>query len=148
MKKKDTKKRDRKRKTDMLESNFAETKYPRFCELIGNTPLIDITAMAEPNIHGVNVKVLGKAEFMNPGLSHKDRVISHIISKAEKAGKITPNSGNTLLAGSSGNTGASLAMIGAMRGYNVVIITNAKCSTEKMDTIKMYGAKLILAEEG
>jgi len=132
----------------MSESIFAESKYPRYRDLIGNTPLIDITSMAEPNQHGVPVKVLGKAEFMNPGLSHKDRIISNILDKAEKAGKITPNSGSTLLAASSGNTGASLAMIGAMRGYNVVVITNAKCSTEKQDAIKMYGAKLLLAQAG
>jgi cystathionine beta-synthase len=104
--------------------------------------------MAEKNEHGVQVKVLGKAEFMNPGLSHKDRIITNIIDKAEKAGKIAPNMGNTLLAASSGNTGASLAMVGAMRGYKVVVITNAKCSTEKQDAIKMYGAKLLLAPAG
>ena len=102
--------------------------------------------MAEKNEHGVQVKVLGKAEFMNPGLSHKDRIITNIIDKAEKAGKIAP--GHTLCAASSGNTGASLAMIGAMRGYHIVVITNAKCSTEKCDAIKMYGAKLLIAPEG
>ena len=113
--------------------------------MVGNTPLVDLTAMAEPNKHGVSVKVLGKAEFLNPGLSHKDRIISHILDKAEKAGHIKPKSGNVLVAASSGNTGASLSMIGAMRGYKVVIITNDKCSIEKQDAIKMYGAKLLLA---
>jgi len=92
------------------------------------------------------VRVLGKAEFMNPGLSHKDRIITNIIDKAEKAGKI--KAGDTLVAASSGNTGASLAMIGAMRGYKVVVITNAKYSTEKQAAIQMYGAKLLLAPEG
>lgn len=93
--------------------------------------MIDLTPMAEPNKHGVSVRVLGKAEFMNPGLSHKDRIITHILNKAEQAGKIKPNSGNVLVAASSGNTGASLAMIGAMRGYETIIITNDKCSIEK-----------------
>ena len=130
----------------MTDSIFEQASYPRYRDLIGKTPLLDLTAMAEKNEHGVPVKVLGKAEFMNPGLSHKDRIITNIIDKAEKAGRIVP--GHTLVAASSGNTGASLAMIGAMRGYKVVVITNAKCSTEKQDAIKMYGAKLLLAPAG
>lgn len=125
-----------------------ESSYPRYRDLIGNTPLLDLTSMMEPNVHGVQVRVLGKAEFMNPGLSHKDRIVTNIIDKAEQCGKLKPRSGMTLLAASSGNTGASVAMIGAMRGYNTVIITNAKCSTEKQDAIKMYGAKLILSKPG
>ena len=112
-------------------ANTFDSSYPRYKDLIGNTPLIDLTPMMEANKHGVQVRVLGKAEFMNPGLSHKDRIVSNIIDKAEQAGKIKPRCGMTLLAASSGNTGASVAMIGAMRGYNTVIITNAKCSKEK-----------------
>ena len=122
-------------------------KYPRLRELIGNTPLLDITSMMpRPNKHGVKVQVLGKAEFMNPGLSHKDRIITNILDKAEKAGKIKP--GSVLLAASSGNTGSSLSMIAAMRGYKAVVITNDKCSRETQDAIRMYGARLIVAKPG
>ena len=74
---------------------------------------------------------MGKAEFLNPGLSHKDRIIENIIDRAEEDGLIEPHKDFTLVAASSGNTGASVAMIGAMRGYKVVIITNDKCSDEK-----------------
>lgn len=96
-------------------TNTFDSAYPRYRDLIGNTPLLDLTPMMEPNVHGVSVRVLGKAEFMNPGLSHKDRIVTNIIDKAEQSGKL--KSGMTLLAASSGNTGASVAMIGAMRGY-------------------------------
>ena len=90
---------------------------------MGGTPLLDLTSlMFQPNKHGAEVKVLGKAEFLNPGLSHKDRIISNILDKAEAEGKIKP--GSVLVAASSGNTGASLSMIAAMRGYKTVVITN------------------------
>lgn len=108
--------------------------------------MINLTALMPEghNKHGVtDITILGKAEFMNPGLSHKDRIVKNIIDKAEEAGALTH--GMTLLAASSGNTGASVAMLGAMRGYQVVIITNAKCSEEKQSAIRMYGAELIIA---
>jgi len=109
---------------------------------------VDLTPMMKPNVHGVEVTVLGKCEFMNPGLSHKDRIVVNMLDKAEAAGKIKQHSGCTLVAASSGNTGASVAMIGAMRGYRCVIITNDKCSVEKQDAIKMYGAELLVVPKG
>lgn len=73
-------------------------------------------------------------------------MIMNMIDKAEEAGRIKPKAGCTLILASTGSAGASAAMIGAMRGYKIVIITNPKCSKEKQDTIKMYGAQLIIAE--
>ena len=82
------------------------------------------------------------------GMSHKDRIVRNILRHAEDEGKLVPRSGATLVAASSGNTGASVAMIGAQRGYRVVIITDAKCSAEKCDAIRLYGAELIIAGPG
>jgi cystathionine beta-synthase len=90
--------------------------------------------------------VLGKAEFMNPGFSMKDRIVQHIFNCAEERGLLKP--GMTVVSASSGNTGASVAMISAMRGYKAVIITNAKCSKEKCDAIKAYGAELLVVGSG
>jgi len=118
--------------------------FPRYYDLIGDTPLIDLTSLANPKVPGV--RVLGKAEFLNPGFSHKDRIVRSIFAKAEAAGKLKP--GMTIVAASSGNTGASVAMISAMRGYECTIITNSKCSKEKCDSIKAYGARLMIAKEG
>jgi cysteine synthase len=116
----------------------------RYRELIGNTPLLDLTAMANPKIPGV--RVLGKAEFMNPGFSHKDRMAQNIITKAMSTGRLPQ--GGTVVAASSGNTGASIAMLCSMMSLKAVIITSSKCSKEKMDSIRAYGAKLIISKPG
>jgi cysteine synthase len=121
-----------------------QPQYKRFSDLIGNTPLIDLTALAAPKVDGV--KVLAKAEFMNPGLSIKDRIIRNIIDQAEASGRLKP--GMTIIAASSGNTGAALAMISAMRGYKAIVTTNRKCSAEKMNAIRAYGAELIVTPDG
>merc|ERR1711865_178857 len=122
----------------------AAPQYKRFADLIGNTPLLDLTAMASPKVAGV--LVLAKAEFMNPGLSIKDRIIRNIIDQAEASGALKP--GMTVIAASSGNTGAAMAMICAMRGYKAIVTTNKKCSEEKMNAIKAYGAELIVTQDG
>jgi len=120
--------------------------YPRFNELIGNTPLVNLSSLLSPEARSKGVQVLAKAEFMNPGLSIKDRIMRHILDKAEASGELRP--GMTVVAASSGNTGAATAMLCAMRGYKCIITTNQKCSKEKMDSIKAYGAELIVGPEG
>merc|ERR1711934_293654 len=122
----------------------AQPQYCRFADLIGNTPLLDLTALADPKVDGV--KVLAKAEFMNPGLSIKDRIIRNILDQAEQTDELKPNM--TGIAASSGNTGAAVAMMCAMRGYKAIITTNRKCSSEKMNAIKSYGAELIVTADG
>jgi len=119
-------------------------KAVRFSELIGNTPLVDITALANPKTAGV--KVFAKCEFMNPGYSIKDRIARNILDSAERDGKL--KAGMTVVAASSGNTGAATAMLCAMRGYGCIITTSKKCSEEKMNSIKAYGAILIVSPHG
>lgn len=118
--------------------------YPRAFDLVGNTPLIDLTALCPDAAPGV--QVLGKAEFMNPGFSHKDRIIRNILTKAEEEGRLYK--GMTVVCASSGNTGASCAMLCSMRGYRCVVITSRKCSKEKCDSIKAYGAELLISGPG
>ena len=124
----------------------AQVSAARFGSQVGGTPLFDLTELA-PDLPA-GVKIYGKAEFKNMGMSHKDRIVSNILRRAEAEGLIVPHSGATLVAASSGNTGASVAMLGAQRGYRVVIITDAKCSREKCDGIRLYGAELIIAGPG
>jgi len=116
--------------------------YKTFDQLIGQTPLVDLSALLDPEAQEKGVKVLAKAEFLNPGYSIKDRIIQHFFTEAEAKGEL--RSGMTVVAASSGNTGAATAMMCAMKGYKCIITTNAKCSTEKMDSIKAYGAELIV----
>jgi cysteine synthase len=88
--------------------------YRRYTELIGNTPLIDLGSMLPEHVRAQGVRLLGKAEFLNPGFSMKDRIIARIFDSAEKAGKLVP--GQVVVCASSGNTGAACAMICAARG--------------------------------
>ena len=94
-------------------------------QAIGNTPLVTIT----PSIHA-------KLEYLNPGGSVKDRSSLFMIEEAEKQGLIKP--GGTLIDASSGNQGIATAMIGAIKGYKVIITVSEKISTEKLETIKEY----------
>jgi len=119
-------------------------KIPRYGDLIGSTPIVDLTFLANPKVEGV--KVLGKCEFFNPGFSMKDRIVKNIFDKAEKRGLLSP--GGTVVAASSGNTGAAVAMMAAMRGYKAVITTSPKCSEEKASSIRAYGAQLIISPPG
>jgi len=104
-------------------------------EAIGNTPLVTINFGTPPTI-------LAKLEYLNPGGSIKDRSALFMIGEAEKAGVLKP--GGTLLEASSGNQGIATAMIGAAKGYKVIITTNNKFSSEKINTIRAYGAEIIM----
>jgi cysteine synthase len=128
---------------DMPETNIS---FPRYRDLIGDTPLVDITSLCNPKAK--NVRVLGKAEFLNPGFSMKDRIVKSMLDGAEARGELVPGKDCTVVAASSGNTGASVAMQCAMRGYDAVILTNQKCSQEKCDAIRAYGADLRIVEQG
>ena len=92
--------------------------------------------------------VPSKCDFIKPGLSNNMRIVINMLDRAEEAGRIKRDAGDTLLVSCSGNSGASVAMIGAMRGYKCVIITNDKCSLEKQDAIKLFGAELIVVPSG
>ena len=104
----------------------------------GNTPLIPITLG--------DLTVWGKAEFMNPSGSVKDRMATHIINTAEKNGIL--KIGSTLCEATSGNSGIAFAMLAAERGYKMVIIMPSNMSDERKKMFEYYGAELIEVEEG
>jgi cysteine synthase A len=108
---------------------------------IGNTPLIRLRHVSDET----GCEILGKAEFLNPGGSIKDRIARHIVREAEKRGELKP--GSTIMEVTSGNTGISLSMVGAMRGYKVVIILPKTVSTERRQMIEAFGAELQLLDE-
>uniref|UniRef100_A0A7S2CK18 cystathionine beta-synthase n=1 Tax=Octactis speculum TaxID=3111310 RepID=A0A7S2CK18_9STRA len=124
----------------------APTGSGRFVSNIGATPLVELTSLATLNNLRPDVKIFLKCEFMNPGNSIKDRIAEHILNEAERTGKIQP--GGTVVAASSGNTAAAFAMLCAARGYKAVVITNTKCSDEKVAALTAYGAKAIVTRAG
>ncbi|MEN8905654.1 MAG: cysteine synthase A [Clostridiales bacterium] len=115
-------------------------KYTDILDLIGNTPLISLKKISKFNI-------FGKAEFLNPGGSIKDRIAKYMIEEAEKDGKL--KKGMTIMEPTSGNTGIGLSLVGVQKGYKVVIVMPENMSEERKKIIKALGAKLILtpAEE-
>ena len=106
-------------------------------DLIGNTPLIRLNAASELT----GCTILGKAEFLNPGQSVKDRAALSIIRAAEKDGRLKP--GGTVVEGTAGNTGIGLAMVCAALGYTCKIVIPRTQSQEKKDAIRLLGAELI-----
>jgi cystathionine beta-synthase len=103
---------------------------------IGNTPLIKLNKI-NPYPH---IDMYVKLEFMNPSGSIKDRIVSHIIKDAEEKGLLKP--GGTIVENTSGNTGAAAAMIGAIRGYKVILTMPDKVSIEKQNALKAFGAEI------
>jgi cysteine synthase A len=112
--------------------------YDDVTALIGNTPLVRINKLTE----GVGATVVAKLEFYNPASSVKDRIGVSIIDAAEAAGELKP--GGTIVEATSGNTGIALAMVGAARGYNVVLTMPETMSKERRALLRAYGAELIL----
>jgi cysteine synthase A len=105
-------------------------------EAIGRTPLIRLHKASEQT--GCNI--LGKAEFMNPGGSVKDRAAKYIILDAEARGELEP--GGVIVEGTAGNTGIGLALVGNARGYRTVITIPETQTREKKDTLRLFGAEL------
>ena len=106
------------------------------CESIGGTPLIRLNRVSEET----GCEILGKAEFLNPGESVKDRAALYIIRDAEAKGLLRP--GGTVVEGTAGNTGIGLALIGNALGYRTVIVIPETQSREKMDMLRLCGAEL------
>jgi cystathionine beta-synthase len=102
---------------------------------IGNTPLARLPFETPATLYA-------KLEYMNPGGSIKDRSALYMVEHAEKNGQLKP--GGTIIDASSGNYGIALAMIGAAKGYKVIITTTEKFSQEKIQTIKAYGAEIVM----
>ena len=106
-------------------------------DAIGNTPLIRLNRASELT----GCEILGKAEFMNPGQSVKDRAALFIVRDAERRGLLKP--GGRIVEGTAGNTGIGLAMVGKALGYRSTIVIPRTQSQEKKDAIRLYGAELV-----
>jgi len=106
-------------------------------EAVGNTPLIKLRRASEVS----GCTILGKAEFMNPGQSIKDRAALFIINDAKAKGHLRP--GGVIVEGTAGNTGIGLAVIGNAMGYRTVIVIPETQSIEKKDTLRLLGAQLV-----
>jgi len=106
--------------------------------LVGNTPLVRLNRITD----GAGATVLAKLEFYNPGNSVKDRIGVSMIEAAERSGDLKP--GGTIVEATSGNTGIALAMVGAARGYQVVLTMPETMSRERRALLRAFGAELVL----
>jgi cysteine synthase A len=112
--------------------------YDNVSELVGRTPLVRLNRLTE----GLDATVVAKLEFYNPANSVKDRIGAAIIDAAERSGELEP--GGTIVEATSGNTGIALAMIGAARGYKVILTMPETMSTERRVMLRAYGAEIVL----
>ena len=120
----------------------ASNAYPSLDQLVGRTPLVALQRIGAANASPRNNVVLGKLEGNNPAGSVKDRPALAMISRAQERGDITL--GDTLIEATSGNTGIALAMAAAIKGYRMVLIMPEDLSIERAQTMKAFGAELIL----
>ena len=112
--------------------------YGNILETIGKTPLVRLNNV----VADIPATVYAKLEAFNPGLSAKDRIALHIIERAELMGKLGP--GGTVVDATSGNTGFSLAMVCAIKGYRCVLTVTSKISEDKLNNLRAMGAEVIL----
>ena len=117
-------------------------KYPTIEDAIGKTPLVALQRIAAADNGARNNVILGKLEGNNPAGSVKDRPALSMIKRAEERGEIRP--GDTLIEATSGNTGIALAMAAAVKGYRMVLIMPEDLSVERAQTMKAFGAELLL----
>ena len=106
-------------------------------DAIGNTPLIRLRGPSEVT----GCEILGKAEWLNPGMSVKDRAAKFMVLDAERRGALS--AGGTIVEGTAGNTGIGLAMVGRARGYRVIIVIPETQTQEKKDMLRLFGAELV-----
>lgn len=112
--------------------------YENVTEVIGRTPLVKLNHLPQ----NTGATVLAKLEFFNPAGSVKDRIGAAIIDAAEKSGALRP--GGTIVEGTSGNTGIALAMVGAARGYKVILTMPETMSKERRVVLRAFGAEIVL----
>ncbi|MHC6176570.1 cysteine synthase A [Glutamicibacter endophyticus] len=112
--------------------------YNNVTEIIGRTPLVKLNRIGE----GLPGEIAVKLEFYNPANSVKDRIGVAIVDAAEQAGALKP--GGTIVEGTSGNTGIALAMVGAARGYRVILTMPETMSTERRVMLRAFGAEIVL----
>ncbi|MFJ6654056.1 cysteine synthase A [Microbacterium sp. NPDC091313] len=114
--------------------------HPDITSAFGDTPLVRLNRVAE----GVQANILAKLEFYNPAASVKDRLGIAIVDAAEASGELKP--GGTIVESTSGNTGIALAMVGAARGYKVILTMPASMSKERRLLLKAFGAEVVLTD--
>jgi cystathionine beta-synthase len=107
-------------------------------DLVGNTPLVRLRSVTA----GLAPTVLAKVEYFNPGGSVKDRIATRMIDTAERTGLLQP--GGTIVEPTSGNTGVGLALVAQQRGYSCVFVVPDKVSTDKINTLRAYGAEVVV----
>ena len=119
--------------------------YDSVLDLIGNTPMLDVSKLSpKPG----RVRIVAKLEGQNPGGSVKDRAAKWMIEEAEKEGILVPGSGQVVLESSSGNTGIALAMICRVRGYRLKIVLPENVSVERKQLLEVWGAEIISSPGG
>ena len=116
--------------------------YKSALDLVGNTPLLEVTHFEKDN--NLEATVLVKLEYFNPAGSVKDRIAKAIIEDAEKTGKLKPDS--VIIEPTSGNTGIGLASVAAAKGYRLIITLPETMSVERRNLMKAYGAELVLTD--
>jgi cystathionine beta-synthase len=107
-------------------------------EVIGNTPLVQLNSVVSPG----SGRVVAKVEYLNPGLSSKDRIAVKMIDAAEASGELKP--GGTIVEPTSGNTGVGLALVAQRRGYHCVFVCPDKVSEDKQNVLRAYGAEVVV----
>ena len=116
--------------------------YKAITELVGNTPLLELTNYESAN--NLEATVLAKLEYFNPAGSVKDRIAIAMVDDAEKTGKL--KKGSVIIEPTSGNTGIGLASVAAARGYRIIITMPETMSVERRNLLKAYGAELVLTD--
>ena len=114
---------------------------PDVLAAIGNTPLIRLKRASEET----GCTILGKAEFMNPGASVKDRPALFMIEQAEREGRLRP--GGVVVEGTAGNTGIGIALVCAAKGYRCILVIPETMAREKIDLVRSYGAEVVLTKK-
>ncbi len=117
---------------------MARNVYSNITEVVGRTPLVQLNRVTD----SADATVLAKLEFYNPAASVKDRIGVAIIDAAEASGELAP--GGTIVEATSGNTGIALALVGAARGYKVILVMPDSMSKERRVLLRAYGAEIIL----
>src|SRR5688572_23097263 len=111
---------------------------PTILDAVGHTPLVKLGRVARD----IAASIYVKCEYLNPGGSMKDRMATHMIEQAERRGEL--KAGGTIIEATSGNTGASLAMIAAVRGYQCIFVMPDKMSQEKIASLRAWGARVVV----
>lgn len=121
-----------------MEPSLEKRRLTSILDAIGNTPLVRLNRIAR----GLSSEIWAKAEYLNPSGSIKDRIAKYVLEKALQSGQL--QTGGTIVENTSGNTGAALAMVAAVKGYKCIFTMPDKMSKEKVDGLKAYGSRVVV----